>query len=169
MQKKLYPIIIIVTMLYSCSSSKYAVIVNYYNQNIDLHNKIVDSVKILSSQFPEGVIFVRGPHNSITVRCFRNSKERNVPMYFDSLLNRSDPYPELTSKIKIPVSAIHNFNSTIYQAMLADSVGVFFAHRYYDKNKEYGLLLFNDETNLISKNIIEIISKNACVYKSFID
>jgi len=169
MVKIMFPLILLGIIISSCTTSNYSLIVNYYEKNIDLHKKISDSVKILASTCPNGVTFVRAPHNSTTVRCFRRTNVRNVPIYFDSLLKRNDPYPELTSHIMIPIFAISEFNSTIYQGLLADKIGVFFSYRYYDKEREYGLLLYDDEAILVSENIIRKISGNACIYKRFID
>jgi hypothetical protein len=139
-------ILVIVLSIFFCScNSKYYFLKKYYQENKIIHQTIADSLmSFAKSNHTEVILIKRADLNDkIIFRFFLMTNEpTRIPIEFDSILNRTDPYPQFSSGIVISTDLIKQFKSSIYPSIIADSNSVFFGYNYNsDGNSQYGVLI----------------------------
>jgi hypothetical protein len=138
---------IVIIPFFSCRG-KNSVLKSYYNDNIQLHQVLADSL----------MSFAKGYHTEVVLRRRLDMNEQIIFSYsvktdeplrigieFDSALKRTDNYPEITSKTLVPIEIIKLFKKTMYTSLIADSTEVFFGYKdSFDGNSKYGILINRD-------------------------
>lgn len=173
----LFPVLcFLLAVNYSCNGerSEYVKLEKYYKENTVLHKNTSDSL-IAFCQSNHTDVALRKSHYKESAISFqvRFPQENTLyPVFYDSALNRHDPYPEKTLKFSIPFSIIKNFHQSIYNGVSADSTQTFFGDKWDIKfrpgtqgDSQYGILLSPD--TMIAKKCIIRLSANACISKGF--
>ena len=163
MKKQLF-LFILGLIFFSCSS-KYAHLITYYNQNKQLHKELADGLMNFTKHYHTEVTLTLREDlgDRVILRYFLPSNNSRVPIEFDSLLLRNDPYPKLSSGIIVPIELIQKFKKMKYRSILADTSQVFFGFKYgADGNSHYGISIVNDLARSRA-NCIKRLSSDVCI------
>jgi hypothetical protein len=138
-------IISLISMIFCSCNNNFHELKKYYNDNKILHEELADGLCNLVKQNKTSEITIRKRSDSqklIVFRQYFSDNNSRMPIEFDSLFQRHDPYPNYTSQIEVPIDIIKLFKKSCYTALIADSSEVFFGYKdNSDGNTKLGIVI----------------------------
>jgi len=143
---------------------------NYYENNINLHQELSDSLMNFSKTYKTDVVLqkINYPEKAIRFEIHFHDRAEFLPVFFDTALNRRDYDFTRTGNYIIPKTLIEKFNRSIYIGIGSDSTYTFFAYQWDTKymigthgDLQYGILVLKDTAEITKRD--KKISKNACI------
>jgi hypothetical protein len=159
-----------IIFIFVASCSRNSFLKKYYDNNIELHQSLADSLMHYTSRNKTQIILRKKLDGQEEIYFNYYFKEGNIfrRIEFDTFLNRIDMDSSFTSQIAVPIETIKLFKKCIYTAVIADNSEVFFGYEdNFDGNSKYGIVI-DLASNDNSKKHIQKLAENVYITRGVI-
>src|SRR5687768_6988086 len=110
----------LVLLLFSCNP-RYRVLSAYYEDNIQMHEEVADSLIKFNRENDSKVTLRKTEFDAgILLNYWIAENPEGHAIKFDSLLNMNDPDPSRTLNTNVPFAVIKNLRKSIYHVIQGD-------------------------------------------------